>query len=85
MEASQVRTKKRVLDHGEVLTGQREVNAMLDLLKQETERIDSRFLEPACGDGNFLAKRGLAFARGMVDEIHSDRGLERPCHNRRAS
>jgi hypothetical protein len=54
MEASQVRTKKRVSDHGEVLTGQREVNAMLDLVKQETERIDSRFLEPACGDGNFL-------------------------------
>ena len=54
MDASQVRTKKRVSDHGEVLTGHREVNAMLDLVKQETERIDSRFLEPACGDGNFL-------------------------------
>src|SRR6266436_2918206 len=53
--ASHVRTKKRVSDHGEVLTGQREVNAMLDLVKQETERIDSRFLEPACGDGNFLS------------------------------
>jgi hypothetical protein len=55
MQAAQVRTKERVSDHGEVLTGQREVNAMLDLVKQETERIDSRFLEPACGDGNFLA------------------------------
>jgi hypothetical protein len=44
-----------VADHGEVLTGKREVNAMLDLVKQETERIDSRFLEPACGNGNFLA------------------------------
>src|SRR5258706_8323326 len=55
MEAAVVRTKKRVADHGEVLTGQREVNAMLDLVKQETERIDSRFLEPACGHGNFLA------------------------------
>src|ERR1700676_910522 len=55
MEAAVVRTKKRVSDHGEVLTGQREVNAMLDLVKQETERIDSRFLEPACGDGNFLS------------------------------
>jgi hypothetical protein len=54
MGASQVRTKKRVSDHGEVLTGHREVIAMLDLVKQETERIDSRFLEPACGDGNFL-------------------------------
>ncbi|MGC1684494.1 MAG: hypothetical protein WA734_02630, partial [Candidatus Acidiferrales bacterium] len=55
MQAAQVRTKDRVSNHGEVLTGQREVNAMLDLVKQETERIDSRFLEPACGDGNFLA------------------------------
>lgn len=54
MQAAYVRTKERVSNHGEVLTGHREVNAMLDLVKQETERIDSRFLEPACGDGNFL-------------------------------
>lgn len=53
---SQVKSKKRVTDHGEVFTNQREVNAMLDLVKQETERIDSRFLEPACGNGNFLAE-----------------------------
>ncbi|MBU1183285.1 MAG: SAM-dependent DNA methyltransferase [Proteobacteria bacterium] len=52
----QVVSKKRVDDHGEVYTGKREVNAMLDLVKQETERIDSRFLEPACGKGNFLAE-----------------------------
>lgn len=52
----QVISKKRVTDHGEVLTGKREVNAMLDLVKQETERIDSRFLEPACGTGNFLTE-----------------------------
>src|SRR5437899_9955817 len=56
MEAAVVRTKKRVADHGEVLTGSREVNAMLDLVKQETERIDSKFLEPACGTGNFLTE-----------------------------
>ena len=52
----QIVSKQRVADHGEVLTGKREVNAMLDLVKQETERIDSRFLEPACGTGNFLAE-----------------------------
>src|SRR5258706_7777581 len=52
----QVKSKKRVADHAEVLIAEREVNAMLDLVKQETERIDSRFLEPACGDGNFLAE-----------------------------
>ena len=52
----QLKSKKRVADHGEVFTNEREVNAMLDLVKQETERIDSRFLEPACGNGNFLAE-----------------------------
>lgn len=52
----QVKSKQRVADHGEVFTAEREVKAMCDLVKTETERIDSRFLEPACGDGNFLAE-----------------------------
>ena len=52
----QIVSKKRVADHGEVFTSQREVNAMLDMVKHETQRIDSRFLEPACGTGNFLAE-----------------------------
>jgi len=52
----QVKSRQRVADHGEVFTGEREVNAMLDLVRQETERIDSRFLEPACGSGNFLVQ-----------------------------
>jgi hypothetical protein len=58
MEAleKQVISKQRVTDHGEVFTNQREVKAMLDLVKQETERIESRFLEPACGTGNFLTE-----------------------------
>jgi hypothetical protein len=51
----QVVSRKRVADHGEVYTAEREVTAMLDLVKQETTRIESRFLEPACGKGNFLA------------------------------
>jgi hypothetical protein len=51
-----MKSKQRVADHGEVFTAEREVNAMLDLVKQETDRIDSRFLEPACGTGNFLAE-----------------------------
>ena len=55
-EKKQVKSNKRVADHGEVFTNEREVNAMLDLVKHETERIDSRFLEPACGNGNFLAE-----------------------------
>jgi hypothetical protein len=50
----QIKSKQRVTDHGEVFTSEREVNAMLDLVKSETERVDSRFLEPACGTGNFL-------------------------------
>ncbi len=49
-----VKSKQRVSDHGEVFTPEWLVEAMLDLVKAETERIDSRFLEPACGDGNFL-------------------------------
>jgi len=51
---SEVKSRQRVADHGEVFTPSWLVAAMLDLVKDETERIDSRFLEPACGDGNFL-------------------------------
>jgi len=74
-QADQVKSKKRVADHGEVFTNNREVNAMLDLVKHETERIDSRFLEPACGNGNFLAevlRRKLA----VVDSRYSKSKLE---------
>lgn len=52
----QTKSKERVREHGEVFTNEREVKTMCDLVKDETERIDSRFLEPACGDGNFLAE-----------------------------
>jgi hypothetical protein len=58
-----VKSKQRVADHGEVFTPEWMVKAMLDLVKDESERIDSRFLEPACGSGNFLVevlKRKLA-------------------------
>lgn len=51
-----VKSKQRVADHGEVFTPVWMVEAMLDLVKDETERIDSRFLEPACGSGNFLVR-----------------------------
>lgn len=53
---SLVRSKQRVADHGEVFTPEWMVDSMLDLVKGESERIDSRFLEPACGSGNFLVK-----------------------------
>jgi hypothetical protein len=53
---SLIKSKQRVADHGEVFTPAWMVEAMLDLVKGETERIDSRFLEPACGDGNFLVR-----------------------------
>jgi hypothetical protein len=53
---SLVKSKQRVADHGEVFTPAWMVEAMLDLVKDETERIDSRFLEPACGSGNFLVQ-----------------------------
>lgn len=74
----QIKSKQRVADHGEVFTAEREVNAMLDLVKQETERIDSTFLEPACGDGNFLAeilRRKLAVVKR---EYYPRRGS---CHD----
>lgn len=53
---SLIRSRERVADHGEVFTPEWLVEAMLDLVKDETTRIDSRFLEPACGSGNFLVK-----------------------------
>ena len=71
---SQIKSKERVQQHGEVFTNEREVNAMLDLVKHETERIDSRFLEPACGDGNFLAeilRRKLQVCRNFVEQKKS--------------
>lgn len=66
---TQIKSKDRVSAHGEVFTNPREVNAMLDLVKPETERLDSRFLEPACGDGNFLIeilRRKLAICEARV-------------------
>ena len=56
MKKTQIKSKERVAERGEVFTAEREVKAMCDLVKEECERIDSRFLEPACGDGNFLAE-----------------------------
>jgi hypothetical protein len=73
-----IKSKKRVADHGEVFTPAWLVEQMLDLVKGETERIDARFLEPACGSGNFLVpilKRKLAavelkFGKSDFDRQH---------------
>lgn len=73
--SNQVVSKKRVNDHGEVFTAEREVNAMLNLVKQETERIDSRFLEPACGTGNFLVEI-LTRKLNIVEKRYSKNQLE---------
>lgn len=75
---SLVKSKQRVADHGEVFTPAWMVEAMLDLVKDETGRIDSRFLEPACGSGNFLVqilKRKLAaverdYAKSEFEKRH---------------
>ena len=56
MGNKQIKSKERVQNQGEVFTNEREVKAMCDLVGQECDRIDSRFLEPACGNGNFLAE-----------------------------
>jgi len=71
-----IRSKRRVADHGEVFTPQWLVEKMLDLVKGETERIDSRFLEPACGSGNFLVpvlQRKLAAAEAKFGRSDFER------------
>lgn len=75
MSEKQVKSKQRVADHGEVFTNEREVKAMCDLVKQETERIDSRFLEPACGEGAFLTeilRRKLAVVKSKYGKSPFD-------------
>lgn len=75
---SLVKSKQRVADHGEVFTPDWLVEDMLNLVKDETERIESRFLEPACGDGNFLVpilKRKLAvvqkrYGKNVFEKSH---------------
>ena len=72
---TQIKSKQRVSDHGEVFTAEREVKAMCDLVMQETERIDSRFLEPACGEGNFLSEilsRKLAIVKKKYKRLPLD-------------
>lgn len=70
------KSKQRIADHGEVFTPAWMVEAMLDLVKGETERIDSRFLEPACGSGNFLVQilqRKLAAVELKYGKSHFER------------
>ena len=67
----QIKSRQRVADHGEVFTNPREVNAMLDLVRDESFRLDSRFLEPTCGDGNFLIeilRRKLSLLQGLKSQ-----------------
>lgn len=74
MGKEQIKSKERVAEHGEVFTNEREVNAMLDLVKDATKRIESRFLEPACGDGNFLIeilRRKLAVVKRQYGHRNS--------------
>ena len=74
-EERQIKSKARVRARGEVFTAAREVNAMLDLVKDETENIDATFLEPACGDGNFLdevLRRKLTVCRKRYGRSSTD-------------
>ena len=74
-QEKQIKSKERVRERGEVFTAAREVNAMLDLVKDETENIDSTFLEPACGDGNFLdevLRRKLAVCQKRYGKSAAD-------------
>lgn len=73
--SKQIKSRDRVTEHGEVFTSEREVNSMLDLVYNETQNIESRFLEPACGDGNFLIKileRKLSVVERKYKKSQSD-------------
>jgi type I restriction-modification system DNA methylase subunit len=74
--ASLIKVRQRVIDHGEVFSPTEIVEAMLDLVKQETERIDSRLLEPARGSGNFLVavlRRKLAAVEARYGKFDFER------------
>ena len=71
----QIKDKNRVSNFGEVLTSKREVLDMLNLVKTETTRLDSRFLEPACGDGNFLTEV-LNFKLNFLEKNYSKNQYE---------
>ena len=71
MSKQQIKEKQRVADFGEVFTAEREVRAMCDLVREECERTESRFLEPACGEGAFLIEvlgRKLAQVKKVYGE-----------------
>lgn len=56
-QSSQIKSRERVNKYAEVYTNEREVKAMCNLIPSEIwENIDSTFLEPACGNGNFLVE-----------------------------
>ena len=72
---AQIKSKKRVAERGEVFTNEREVKAMCDLVDCEIQRIERRFLEPTCGDGNFLAEiltRKLNAVKTKYKRNHTD-------------
>src|ERR1700722_6894378 len=77
---NQIKSKQRVADHGEVFTAQREVKAMLNLVMQEAMRIESRFLEPACGDGNFLVEI-LHRKLGVIETLYTHHQSEYELHS----
>ncbi|MCW9699910.1 MULTISPECIES: hypothetical protein [unclassified Avibacterium] len=73
IKEKQIVSKKRVADHGEVYTREKEVNAMLDLVAMQTQSLSATFLEPACGTGNFLIeilRRKLAVAAENYQDKH---------------
>lgn len=73
MSGTNIKSKQRVKDFSEVFTAEREVKAMCDLTPEETwDNIESTFLEPACGNGNFLVEifsRKLARCKWISDGL----------------
>ena len=69
----QVKSKQRVAEHGEVFTAEREVKAMCDLVAAQCDNVDATFLEPACGDGNFLSE----ILSRKLNRVKKDAGSDR--------
>lgn len=65
---AQIKSRQRVKDHAEVFTAEREVKAMCDLVNDELSRIDSKVLEPSCGNGNFLVEIYARKLKNCKDE-----------------
>lgn len=79
VDRRRVRSKARATDHGEVFTGEREINDILDLVKQEFRWIGSHFLEPSFRTSNFLVEN-LRRKLASIEERYSENRIASEFH-----